>query len=159
LYLYREMTIAAITKRHTQRDLAAMFPAADISWRILSSPDEAGDQPDESNDPADVWLDLDFSCEEYRVAWLSRRLPALVIVNAVTPTLRDIARPFVRINAWAGFAERSIHELVVPDEMTAQRVGDLYRLLAHDYRIVPDEPGMISARIVAAIINEAWFTW
>jgi 3-hydroxybutyryl-CoA dehydrogenase len=161
----RDMTIAAITKRHTREELAAIFPAPDIHWicfRTLYESAKRGEMPDgshTSDEKVDVWLDLDFVCEEARIEQLSRWLPALVIVNAVTPTLREIGRPFVRLNAWPGFAERSIHELVVPDEVTAHRVEALYHLLGHAYRIVPDEPGMISARIVATIINEAFFTW
>jgi len=149
------MTIAAITKRHTREELAAIFPGRDINWICFKTLDESN-EPDEE---VDVWLDLDFVCEEARIEQLSKWLPALVIVNAVTPTLRDIGRSFVRLSAWPGFAERSMHELVVPDERTAQRIAELYHSLGHAYRIVPDEPGMISARIVATIINEAFFTW
>jgi 3-hydroxybutyryl-CoA dehydrogenase len=86
-------------------------------------------------------------------------LPALVLVNAVAPTLREIGYPFVRINGWPGFLERSVHELVAPDERAAARVAALYERLDRDYRLVPDVPGMISARILSTIINEAFFTW
>lgn len=41
----------------------------------------------------------------------------------------------------------------------ALRVAELYRRLGRDYRLVPDVPGMISARVLSTIINEAYFTW
>jgi 3-hydroxybutyryl-CoA dehydrogenase len=150
------MTIAAITQTHTKEELSSIFPGADIRWRLLRTVDETVSHRDE---PVDIWLDLDFVREEDRVTRLARLLPAVVMVNAVIPTLRDIGRPFVRFNAWPGFAERNIHELVVPDEDMTRRIADVYQRLGHAYRLAPDEPGMISARILATIINEAWFTW
>jgi 3-hydroxybutyryl-CoA dehydrogenase len=82
-----------------------------------------------------------------------------VIVNAVIPTLQEIGRPFVRLNAWPGFATSKIHELVTPDEATKQRIVSLYGQLDCTCKFTPDLPGMISARILAGIINEAWYTW
>ena len=106
-----------------------------------------------------AYVDLDFEAETGRVEQLTRLLPALVFVNAVTPTLQEIGRPFVRLNAWPGFATRKMHELVAPDEATKQRLVTFYSQLDCDYRLTPDVPGMISARVVAGIINEAWYTW
>jgi len=157
------MTIAVITEKYTKQQLATCFPGEGIEWRL--SP------VIRTVDGATAYFDLDFINEPARCKALSRLLPALVIVNAVTPTIKEIGYPFVRINGWPGFLERNIHELAVPeettavgndkapDEPTAQRIATLYHRLAREYRIVPDEPGMISARIIAAIINEAFFTW
>lgn len=157
------MTIAVITEKYTKQQLTTIFPGEGIDWRLTPQVEEAPG--------AAAYFDLDFVNEEERCAALSRLQPALIIVNAVTPTIKEIGYPFVRINAWPGFLERNIHELAVPeetaaagngkapDEPTSQRVATLYRQLAREYRIVPDEPGMISARILATIINEAFFTW
>jgi len=150
------MTIAAITENHTEEELNAIFPGAGIRWFIIKDPAGVPQDPDPQ---IAAWLDMDFSNEPDRVEKLSRLLPALVLVNAVTPTLEDINRPFVRINAWPGFATRKIHELVSPDEATKNRIAALYENVDCSYRLVPDIPGMISPRIVAGIINEAWYTW
>jgi 3-hydroxybutyryl-CoA dehydrogenase len=106
-----------------------------------------------------VYIDLDFRNEPQRIEALSRLLPALVIVNAVVPTIAEMGHPFVRFNGWPGWPERQIHELVAPDDFTATRISDLYAQLGHAFRLVPDTTGMISPRILAAIINEAWYTW
>jgi 3-hydroxybutyryl-CoA dehydrogenase len=106
-----------------------------------------------------AYVDLDFVPEAGRVEKLGRLLPALVFVNAVTPTLKEIGRPFVRINVWPGFATRQLHELVAPDEATKQRLATFYSQVGCEYRLAPDIPGMISARVVAGIINEAWYAW
>jgi 3-hydroxybutyryl-CoA dehydrogenase len=130
-----------------------IFPAAGIEWVRLQNPDQAQQYSD-----IDLYIDLDFTMDPDRIEGLSRHLPAPILINAVVPTLREIQRPFIRINAWPGFLERSIHELVTPDETTALCIAGLYRQLGKQYKMVPDIPGMISARILATIINEAYYT-
>lgn len=106
---------------------------------------------------ADVFMDMDFTAEEARIRQLSRLLPAPVMVNAVIPTLKDIGQPFIRINAWPGMLERNIHELVMTTP-PHEKIEMLYRQLNLSYRIVPDIAGMISGRVLAMIINEAYYT-
>ena len=43
-------------------------------------------------------------------------------------------------------------------EETRSFLDELYKQLGWKYRIVPDIPGMISGRILAMIINEAYYT-
>ena len=145
------MTIAAIAEKHTDKDLDALFPGAEMRWM--------NSVPDQHDTEIAAYVDLDFVCDATRVGKLGGLLPALVLVNAVTPTLQEIGKPFVRINAWPGFAARNLHELVIPDEATKQRLATFYSQVGCDYRLAPDIPGMISARVVAGIINEAWYTW
>ena len=159
------MTIAAITETHPEKDLAALFPGAEVQW-VTSVP--AQPEPGVA-----AYVDLDFVPEPARIEKLGGLLPALVFVNAVAPTLQEIGRPFVRINAWPGFATRKMHELVVPGAIArgehgdapntasaiADRIKTLYAALDCRYLTTPDVPGMISARVVAGIINEAWYTW
>jgi 3-hydroxybutyryl-CoA dehydrogenase len=146
------MTIAAISEHH--KELSTFFPGEDIEWILLKAVPAAGEYP-----RVDIYLDLDFVNEERRRQELGRLLPAVILVNAVTPTLREIGLPFVRINGWPGFRERKLHELVMPDEATARKVTELYSSLGCSYLQAPDTPGMIGPRIVAGIINEAWHTW
>ena len=65
----------------------------------------------------------------------------------------------IRINGWPGMLERGVHELVVPDAQVAEQVAQLYEKLGWSFRVAPDIPGMITARILAVVINEAWYTW
>ena len=148
------MTIAAIAENHLAKDLQSFFAAEDIEWILLKKVPA----PDETC-PADLVLDLDFMNESGRCEQLAKLQPALIMVNAVVPTLQEIGRPFVRINGWPGFRGRKMHELVSPDAAITQRLHDLYARLGYTYRLVPDMPGMIAPRIVAGVINEAWHTW
>jgi 3-hydroxybutyryl-CoA dehydrogenase len=114
---------------------------------------------------ADLFIDLDFEGHDgsapgdARIATLNALLPAPVMVNAVVHTLADIGHPFIRINGWPGFLDRDVHELVANHMDVAGQIGEFYALLGHGCRLVDDIPGMITTRILAAIINEAWYTW
>ena len=150
------MKIAVITIARKAEEITSskVFPdAAGLEWVRVGTPGEAAQQQE-----VDLYLDLDFTMDRGRIEALSRLLPAPVFINAVVPTLQEVQRPFIRINAWPGFLERSLHELVTPDDATAQRIGEIYKKLEKQYRFVPDIPGMISARILATIINEAYYT-
>ncbi|HVS95699.1 MAG TPA: 3-hydroxyacyl-CoA dehydrogenase family protein [Puia sp.] len=148
------MTIAAISDRYTEKDLSLLFPGADIGWVMLKTVPPPG-----VHTGVAAWLDLDFTGDAQRSQALARLLPDLVIVNAVVPTTGEIGYPFVRMNGWPGWPEMSVHELAAPDHATAERVKALYGSIGHEFRLAPDTPGMIGPRILAAIINEAWFTW
>jgi 3-hydroxybutyryl-CoA dehydrogenase len=130
-----------------------IYSLTDIVWVRVQRPEEL-----EIHRDADLYMDLDFTVDKARIEILTRLLPAPVFVSAVVPTLKEIGRPFIRINAWPGFLERSIHELVVPSAETAQQVGRLYERLNKSFRLVPDIPGMISGRVIAALVNEAYHT-
>ncbi len=147
------MTIVVITEVTTEKELAVAWPAPGNRFIVVRTTAEAAEHPG-----ADAYIDLDFVQEEDRVASLSQLLPAPVFVNSMVATLGEIGFPFIRINGWAGFLERSMHELVLSDATMADQLTSLYEKLGRGYRLVPDTPGMISGRILAAIINEAWYT-
>ncbi|HEY8967903.1 MAG TPA: 3-hydroxyacyl-CoA dehydrogenase family protein [Puia sp.] len=120
--------------------------------------DEVGEL--EKHRDAGLIIDLTFSPDADRILQLSRLLPIPVMVNSVVHTCEEIGRPFIRINAWPGMLEREVHELAIGPEMGETRplLDGLYRELGWKYRLVPDIPGMISGRILAMIINEAYYT-
>lgn len=120
--------------------------------------DEVGEL--EKHRDAGLIIDLSFSPDADRILQLSRLLPIPVMVNSVVYTCEEIGRPFIRINAWPGMLEREVHELAIGSEMEETRplLDELYRGLGWKYRLVPDVPGMISGRILAMIINEAYYT-
>jgi 3-hydroxybutyryl-CoA dehydrogenase len=107
----------------------------------------------------DLYVDLDFTMQEARLSALSGMLPSPVMVNAVLNTIGEIGRPFTRINGWPGMLERTVHELAVPGAPVAAQVEQIYEKLSCSFRLAPDIPGMITARILAVLINEAWYTW
>jgi len=103
---------------------------------------------------ADAYMDLCFEPSPERIADLTKLLPKPVLVNAVTETLDKIHPSFIRFNAWPGFLKGSFLEAAAGEE-TQQRAMQLF---GDDLIFVQDRPGFVSARIVAMIINEAYFT-
>lgn len=81
-----------------------------------------------------------------------------VVVNAVCTTLASMPVHFSRLNAWPGFLQRSIKEVSAREEDQAFLV-ELFSLLGWQFKFVADTPGLIAARIIAMIINEAWFAY
>ncbi len=79
-----------------------------------------------------------------------------VFINSVTKTLQEInaGKNVVRINGWNGFLKRSSWE--VAGNVSASHIS-IIDLLKKKHIVVPDEAGFISARIIAMIINEAFF--
>jgi len=111
------------------------------------------------NVPLDTYIvfDLLFENTSERVSLLKQFLPRPVLINAVTDTLKSIDQPFIRINAWPTFLERDMIEVAaLPGQQ--ELAHQIFKQLGWQYQIVPDITGMISARIIASIINEAFFT-
>ncbi|GAC1430911.1 MAG: hypothetical protein NVSMB7_07100 [Chitinophagaceae bacterium] len=111
------------------------------------------------NIPADAYIifDLLFEHTTERVSILKKFLPRPVFINAVNATLAAIDQPFIRINAWPCFLKRQITEVAVLPEQE-KMVKDVFEQLGWNYQVVPDDTGMVSARIIGMIINEAYFT-
>jgi 3-hydroxybutyryl-CoA dehydrogenase len=83
-------------------------------------------------------------------------LKKTVFINSVVHTLAGLAAPpnIYRINGWATFLNRSIWEIagIANDE-----VETIFKSFNVKTNFVKDEPGFISARVIAMIINEAYF--
>ncbi len=107
-----------------------------------------------ANHTADVFLDLLFEPTPDRINKLEKLLPKPVLVNSVIGTLNTIHPFFIRINAWPGFLRGKFLDAAASEEIQAiagARFGD-------DLIFVKDSPGFVSPRIVAMVINEAFFT-
>jgi 3-hydroxybutyryl-CoA dehydrogenase len=107
---------------------------------------------------ADAVVDLEFKPAAGRITALARFLPKPVLINSVVINLTEINPGFIRINAWPGFLKRNICEIAVFDER-GKAVADLFfKELGWEKRFVPDQPGLVSPRIIASLVNEAYYT-
>ena len=79
-----------------------------------------------------------------------------VVINAVAETLQSLQLPVnvTRINAWPGFLARSSWEIAGNISYDLQTV-----MTAINKQMIPvkDEPGLVAARTIAMLINEAYF--
>lgn len=81
-----------------------------------------------------------------------------VVVNAVCTSLATLPVHFSRLNAWPGFLQRPMKEVAAREEDQAVLVK-LFSLLGWQYKFLADTPGLIAARMIAMIINEAWYAY
>jgi 3-hydroxybutyryl-CoA dehydrogenase len=79
-------------------------------------------------------------------------------VNAVAYTTADVGGGFIRINGWPTMLQRPVTEIALPAGVQEDVVEKIFTGLQWRYQVVPDIPGMITPRILAMIINEAYFT-
>ena len=79
-----------------------------------------------------------------------------VFINSVVDTLKElnVQKNIIRINGWTGFLAKELWEVcgILNDEAIS-----ILQALGKKYVVVPDAPGFISPRIIAMIINEAYY--
>ncbi len=117
-----------------------------IEWKIVS--DEASFTIGE----ADIFLNL--NDDAYSIDYSNIIKP--VLINSVAFTLKEIkaGKNIVRINGWNSFLKNNTWE--VSGNIDAVSV-EFFKLLDKKIINCDDEPGFISALIIATIINEAYY--
>ena len=108
---------------------------------------------------ADVYVDLLFTPDNERSKQLSMRSGFPFFINSVEYCTEAAGTHFIRINAWPGFLQRDIVEVALAGPQQQIVVKEFFNKLGWNYQLVPDIAGMITARIIASIINEAYFTF
>ncbi len=100
--------------------------------------------------------DAFFNLKDNKIQPVFESLKRPVFVNSVVQTLTSLNAPsnVYRINGWAGFLIRPVWEIT---GAINEEVQSLFSTLNIKINFVKDQPGFISARIIAMIINEAYF--
>ncbi len=107
------------------------------------------------NVKAEIYFDLLF--DEIDVSKNRFIKNSLVFANAVIATCAELPSNYIRINGWSGFLKRDVIEVSALNKTTINEAENIFEKLGWKYQFVFDEPGMISARIISMIINEAYF--
>jgi 3-hydroxybutyryl-CoA dehydrogenase len=79
-----------------------------------------------------------------------------VFINGVIATLKELPQNAIRINAWKGFLQRPLIE-ICSTEKNEKAAATILQALNWNYQLVPDVKGMIAAKVISMIINEAYF--
>ena len=104
----------------------------------------------------DVCIDLLFENTTERVNKLQKLKTEMVLVNSVVQTL-DKLPGFIRFNGWSSFLKRPIVEATAKNGKMQTKASAIFSLFNKKVEWVPDKPGFITAKVIAMIINEAWF--
>ncbi len=79
-----------------------------------------------------------------------------ILLNSAIHTLKQLNAPsnVVRINGWKGFLLRRQWEVAGP---ITKETEEVFSAIQKQVLQVADEPGLVAARTIAMIINEAYF--
>jgi len=146
------MRLVILADEILKQELLSNGKTNDVEIKWITDIDEFASQEN-----ADGCIDLLFENTERRIELLKSLRSEPVIINSVIDTLEDIKAPFVRINAWPGFLKRAMIEASCNNKALKQKAERIFDQLNKKTEWVPDQPGFITARVIAMIINEAWF--
>ncbi len=108
-------------------------------------------------EPVDACIDLLFERTKERIVWLHNLGSRLILINSVIEPLQEIQQPFIRINGWNTFLKRTVMEAASGDAPLRKKAEELIACFGRRTEWVADIPGFITPRVVASIINEAFF--
>lgn len=139
------MNIAIKGNQHSIDLVVKMNPA--FNWVVVNDISQL-----QNPEAIDLFVNLSENAGEENYHTVS--IPTFI--NSVCFTLKEKNHPqnVVRINGWNGFLERDTWE--VAGEMSESHISFL-TALNKKHIAVADEPGFVSARVIAMIINEAYF--
>lgn len=108
----------------------------------------------EAHADSDFFLFLNEEVVDAQIGFLKEKP---VFINSVIETLEQKKLPvnFSRINAWPGFLQRQVWEVASNNTKLTENV---FKLFGWDIIFVKDEPGLIAARVISMIVNEAFFS-
>jgi len=145
------MKIILLANKEQKEELIATEPdiAAELIW-----PAELTSLQNDME--ADACIDLLFGDTPERIKKLRQLQAKIIIINSVTEPLKELGPGIVRINGWNTFLKRQIIE-AAGDDSLKKKAEEVFSLLNKKVEWVADIAGFISPRVVAAIINEAYF--
>lgn len=107
---------------------------------------------------ADAYFDLLFNADPERIQRLKPVNGKPLFVNAVAWTGEVTGKQLIRMNAWPTLLRRPVIEVALTDVAQQEAVQQVFEALHWRYQLVPDVCGMITPRVLAAIVNEAYYT-
>ena len=146
------MQLVVLSNDELKEELLAQGSDGKAEFTWISSPGEFA-----LHQHADGYIDLLFDNTAERVSLLARLSAKPVIVNSVVATLTSMNAPFIRINAWPGFLKRSLVEASYKNDNIKEQAERIFSFLNKKTEWIIDQPGFVTARVIAMIINEAYF--
>ena len=105
----------------------------------------------------DACIDLLFKDDDITQNTFMHNIP--VLANAVTTATSVLPSNYTRINAWSGFLKRDIIEIATDNQTSKENWQAILNSMGWRFMWCPDEPGMMAARIISMVINEAYFAF
>lgn len=147
------MTVLLLANEEQREELLAYPVSEEIELKWINGPGEL-----KQGETIDACIDLLFENTKERIGWLKNLGTPLIIINSVIVTLQEMQQPFIRINGWNSFLKRPVIEAASLDAGLQKKTEVLFASFGRTTEWVPDIAGLITPRVVATIINEAFFT-
>jgi 3-hydroxybutyryl-CoA dehydrogenase len=109
----------------------------------------------QENINVDACFDLLFDETEASEKRIIHNIP--VFVNTLLITSSKLPPNYIRVSAWNGFLKRELLEVATSNEHIKEKAALILSKIGWKFTWVPDVPGMIAARVISMIINEAYF--
>ena len=147
--------LASPTKRNAWENKET--PSSTYSWV----------QDNEGHEHYDVFLDLDFDDNSYRLQDYLTNTNTIFILGAVKCTLESAVVGLnipdnwkgIGINSLPTFLERNTLECTNPYQLSESTLRDIADLLGYpNIEVVGSRVGLITPRVICMIINEAYYT-
>lgn len=144
------MKLAVIASEDQKKILlaAGMVTTAEVLWMT---------EPAVIND-INGYIDLLYNGQPERAKALAENENTLVIINAVEKTLSGLPYNIVRINGWPGFINRPQLEAANENQEMRKKTAEIFSIFNKQILWSPDRPGLISARVICTVINEAYLS-
>ena len=107
---------------------------------------------------ADAYFDLLYTPDAERSQKLKPLNGKPLFVNAVAWNSKVTGSQVIRVNAWPTLLKRPVMEVALTREDQLPAVQSVFGALQWRFQVVPDIVGMITPRVLATIVNEAYFT-
>ena len=145
-------TIAVLGRSDRTAELMARALPEGWEWRVFE--DVASIETDALCQAAGVFSLLKSMTAALPEKLLESGTPVFLDAVCETTTTLPDHRGIIRLNGWPGFLKHPLLELAAPEERrpNAERLLDE---LGRGFRWVADEPGLVTPRILAMVINEA----
>lgn len=148
------MNVWVITDETLYQEMMAATVSPEISINRINKPEQIDEQQADF-----AVIDLLFDSKDPdRLQAILKTGASLILVNEVTETCAGWPDHVIRFNGWPGFLRRSVMEMTGGSLHSRQQAGEIMQLLGREAEWVPDVRGMLTARVVCMIINEAFFT-
>lgn len=148
------MNVWVITDEALYQEMMVTTVSPEISIKRISKPDQIEEH---QADFAVIDLLFDSKASD-RLQIMLNTGASLILVNEVTETCAGWPDHVIRFNGWPGFLRRSMSEMAGGSLNSRKQAGEIMQLLGREAEWVPDIRGMLTARVVCMIINEAFFT-
>ena len=147
------MTVVILANEQLKQELMAQGLQSSLTVNWIDNIEQFNQYPD-----AAAFIDLLFVRDEKRINVL-KKLPARpTIITSVNSDVFTLPQHFVSINGWPTFLKRPVVEAYCNDDEIKKSTSYIFSLFNKTLSWSARGSAFPTARIVAMIINEAYFT-